>query len=178
MTLTVTPGSSVADSYVSVAECVAYALSRGLEFPDPADAADEDAALLLAEQALRRATFWLDGEYRSQFQGMRVNYRAQMLEWPRYGVVDMSGVYVDHTIVPVEVRQATCEAAIRELSSVGSLSPDMDRGNAIKSIKAGSVGIVYDNTASTDTLYPIIDNILGSLIIGIHETRYSTQVTR
>ena len=71
MPLIVEDGSGLAnaDSYVSVADCQAYAADHGLAF------AGEAAALA----ALRNATLYLDGEY--TYCGERAT-DIQALEWP------------------------------------------------------------------------------------------------
>lgn len=161
MTLIVTPGDPNADSYVSLADCLTYATNHGLPFEGGSGVT---ANGLTGEQALRRATAWIDGTYRYRFAGIRVNVRLQAREWPRYDVVDPWGNYVDYLTIPVEVIQATCEAASREYASPGTLSPDLDRGGQIRKLKAGSVEIDYGNNATALTLFGTIDGILGSLL--------------
>ncbi|WP_395383333.1 DnaT-like ssDNA-binding protein [Mesorhizobium sp. UC22_110] len=110
-------GLANAESYVSASDAASYAADRGLTFPaSPADK---------AEAALRRATAYIDNTYRTRFPGQRKKFRLQALEWPRVGVVDMNGFPVTGDEVPVEVVRATCEAAVRELASPGSLNPDV-----------------------------------------------------
>ncbi len=158
MTLIVETGTGelTSESYVSVTDCADYASKRGLTFPSsPVDA---------AEQALRRATQWIDDTYRTRFPGQRRRFRLQALEWPRVAVVDMNGFPIEDDEIPQEVFNATCEAAVRELASAGSLAPDLERGGKIQMLKAGSVEIQYGAGASATTTFQIIDGILASLI--------------
>lgn len=158
MALVVEDGSGLAgaESYVSVADCAGYATARGLAFPTT------DAAL--CEQALRRATAWLDDRYARRFPGARRRLRAQALEWPRVGVTDANGYSVPETEVPTEVVRATCEAAVRELASPNSLAPDLKRGGAIRAVKAGSVSVEYAAGASASTTFQTIDDALSRLL--------------
>jgi hypothetical protein len=150
-------GLSTAESYVSVADCSTYCTARGLTFATGTDANKE--------AALRRATAYIDGAYGARFIGARRNGRSQALQWPRIDAYDSSvEEYVDHESVPVEVINATCEAAVRELAVPGALAPDLERGGQIKSLKAGSVGIEYMGSAPADTTFKVIDQALASLL--------------
>ena len=113
-------GKSDAESYVSVADCITYCDNRGLTFSTGTTAEQE--------QALRRATVWLDGAYRSRYVGWRKDGRSQALEWPREGAQEQSYPYgtISNAEVPQEVINANCEAAVRELATPGGLDPYMD----------------------------------------------------
>jgi len=150
-------GLAGAESYASVADCALYATNRGFTFPaTPVPA---------AEQALRRATEWIDATYRGRFSGVRVNDRDQALEWPRSYALDIDGYSIDGFSVPKEVFWATCEAAIRELATPGSMSPDLERGGGIKSLEAGSVGIEYFSNAEITTTFIAINNALSRILV-------------
>jgi hypothetical protein len=150
-------GKTDADSYVSVADLVAYAEARGKTIADsPADN---------AEAALRKATQWIDATYRARFSGTKTNGREQALQWPRTDAVDADGEEIAEDEVPAEIIQATCEAAIREYEDPDTLAPDLDRGGAIQSIKAGSVAITYADGAPGVTTFQMIDGILAGLLL-------------
>lgn len=155
MALVVEDGTGLAgaNSYVSEAEFEAYCDASALTI----EAGDEDAALV-------RATRYIDGEYRLRFPGTRLNGRAQALEWPRKDAVDQFGDDIDDDEVPVEIKNATCEAAVRELADPGSLSPDLERGGKIKELAAGSVDIIYADGAPAETIFSIIDKALSGIV--------------
>jgi hypothetical protein len=155
MALIVETGAGLpnANGYVLKAEFEAYWAERAITLPD----GDEDGAIIRASQ-------WLDNTYRPRFQGYRRNLRLQSMEWPRVGVTDRSGVYVDFTTLPAEIKQAVCEAAIRDLTEPGSLAPDLDRGGQIKGLAAGTARIDYALGAPVQTTFQIIDGILSSLL--------------
>ncbi len=155
MTIIVEDGTGLANanSYCSEDTLDTYCDDRGITL------ADGDA-----EAALVRATAWIDNTYRTRFAGWQVRLRAQALQWPRIGVYDLNGIYVATDSVPIEIVQATCEAAIRELTEAGSLAPDLDRAGNIKELAAGSVHIVYGANASAQTTFQIIDGVLAGLL--------------
>lgn len=173
-----------AESYVSTDTVAAYAEARGLSWPD---GTSDDAG----EAACRRGTSFIDNTYRKRFTGYKTKRRNQALEWPRIGAYvytpnntpylanvgyyDPSYDYIASNEIPVEVINATCEAAIKELASPGILSPDLDRGNAVKRLKAGSVEIEYGASASSTTTFQTIDLALSGLLrsdaVGIRAVR-------
>lgn len=158
MSLIVEDGTAVANanSYVSLDDAVTYATARGLTLtPSPSS---------LSEQAIIRATAALDAMYRMSFPGYKTNGRSQSLEWPRTDAYDYDGQAILANTVPIEVVNATCEIAVRELATPGSMMPDLDRGGNIRSLRAGSVAIEYGANASAQTTYTIIDGILSAII--------------
>lgn len=160
MTLIVEDGSglSTAESYLSVSDADSYHTNFGNVVWTGATA--------LKEAALRRATQYLDGYYRYQYRGVRTK-QAQTLEWPRYDVVDASGYWVPSNALPNALKQATAEAALRELASPGSLQPDLARGGAIASeeVTAGPVSTKtsYRGDAAARTIYSKLDELLSGL---------------
>ncbi len=163
MALIVTPGSQAADSYVTLADALSYHAARG----NAAWAASSDD---LREPALRRATAWLDGRYHSRWPGYPLNGRAQALDWPRGDAVDRDGYPIDVATIAPEIVAATCEAALRELASPGSLSPDVTPGTAKVLTTVGKLGWtpLRNNAGALDmapTLLAVdaaLANIIGS----------------
>lgn len=161
MALVVETGSGLssprADSYNSLDEIETYAADHGLTFvTSPAEQ---------AEAAARRAAVWLDGAYRDRLPGTRTNGREQGLAWPRTGATDIDGNEIADDEIPAEWKAAHAEAAIKELASPGTLSPDLDRGGDIKRMRAGSVEIEYKDGAPATTVFSAIDSILSGLIV-------------
>lgn len=181
MTLLVETGAGVAtaDSYVSAASCLAYAVARGSTF------GSDDAA----DAALRRGTSYIDNTYRSRFPGYRTFRRAQGLEWPRtgafysypdspeppyaygpdggvlaYGYVEWPFDPIGANAIPPEIVAATCEAAVREYAEPGVLLPDLDRGGLVASLKAGSVEVKYAGGAPGQTVFQAVEAALSGLI--------------
>jgi hypothetical protein len=171
MTLVVETGAGLSNSnsYVSVDAFETYCDDRAITLAS----GDEEAALI-------RATSYLDNTYRTRFTGYRTKRREQALEWPRVGAYvyipnnssdmayaggfDPAYDYIAQDVIPIEIINATCEAAIRELSSPGILAPDLDRGNAVRRLKAGSVEIEYGASATATTTFQAIDLALSGLL--------------
>jgi hypothetical protein len=167
MALTTTPGDAAANSYASLVTAAAYHTARGNTAWTGTDAAKE--------AALIRATQWLDGRYGDRWPGVRWKLRLQALDWPRVDAFDRDGTDIDFDEVPVEVVNATCEAALRELTTPGILSPDITPGTAkvlteVKGIKwtplrsaAGVQDMTLSITAVDRALAPIIGGGSGQV---------------
>lgn len=157
-----------ANSYATETMADDYFDARGnTTWTDSTD--DKEAALIRATQAI-------DALYRGRWPGYRSNFRSQNLEWPRTNAYDTEGNIIDSDEIPQEVIDATCEAAIRELATSGSMIPDLDRGGDIRAITAGSVSIQYGAAAAVTTTFSLIDGIL-SKIIGA-ATPYTVRLVR
>lgn len=87
------------------------------------------------EQAIVAGTRYLDSRFR--FLGETKNSR-QPTKWPRWGVDDASGDRVSG--VPKEIKEATCEAAMRKLSGV-SLLPDPTHNPTGQNVESKSVRV-------------------------------------
>ncbi len=147
-------GLSTANSYVSENDADTYFEDRGnTDWTDSSD--DKEAALI-------RATAAIDATYRARFSGYKTNMRDQALEWPRTAAYDAQGNLVEG--VPIEIINATIEAAARELTEAGSMMPDLSRGGDIRRLQAGSVAIEYSAAASVVTTRTLIDGILSGLL--------------
>ena len=160
MTIIVEDGSGLPDanSYVSMDDAAAYCAARGLTFATSPSAP--------GEAALIRATAAIDAAYRGRFPGYKANGRDQALEWPRGQAYDFEGLLIAGDEVPQEIINATCEAAVREFATAGSMMPDLERGGSVRRLKAGSVEIEYGANASAQTAFTIIDGILSGLLSG------------
>ncbi len=142
-----------------------------------------------ARAALIRATQYIEGNYRGRWPGARVKYRGlQSLSWPRFGAyandesrinysaLQLAGAYADNAYpysigyyiqpneIPVEVIQAVCEAAIRELLIPGYLQPDLTLTN-IKSEDAGDTSFEYFVGRGAIPLITVIDGILAPILL-------------
>lgn len=146
-----------AESYVSVAAFRAYCDARGLSY---GAATDEQI-----ERALRRATAYLEGRLRGNSKGQR-RTAGQALTWPRYGVVDQDGFQVPYDQVPKALAEATAEAAQRELSKPGSLSPDFVAANAVKRKVVGPVEKEFFAGGNASDVRPVVA-VIDALVAGL-----------
>lgn len=160
MALIVENGSIVvgAESYISVADATAYHQLRGTTLWSNLTTTE-------MEQALRRATDFMLQKYRTCWKGSR-NIVGQPLDWPRVGVViedgELSGFsqyglnQVSSTVVPMEVKNACAELALR--ASINTLSEDQSVRILQETI--GPITTKYDQYASTSVNYVQIENML------------------
>ena len=149
-----------AESYVSVAGATAYHLARG----------NAAWGLLVngpMEEALRRATDFMEQMYRRRWKGTRVT-AAQSLCWPRQGVQieDAPASYyaavLALNIVPIEVQNACSEFALK--ASAGLLAPDLQRAKS--SVKVGDIGVTYDPASVEYPRYRAMDAMLAPYLTG------------
>lgn len=149
-------GSSTADAYISRADATTYHSGRG-------NTAWEDLSDEEKDAAIRRATDYIGEAYRLRWAGERTS-TTQALDWPRYNVPrrDMDGSLYASNAVPAEVVRACAELALK--AAAGPLTPD--QGQAIASVKAGSVEVAYADYSTATKTYPAIDRLLAPLLAG------------
>jgi hypothetical protein len=174
-------GTSVptANSYVSESMLNTYCYDRAITIPN----GDASAALI-------RATQYIEGHYRGRWPGSRARYRGQQgLSWPRFGAYaddgsrmiyrglqQLYGAYADNNYainigyfiqpneIPIELIQAVCEAAIRELAVPGYLQPDLTM-TGLKSESAGDTQFQYYLINKAIPLITVIDGILAPILL-------------
>jgi hypothetical protein len=158
MALDITPGSATADSYASLADATARLADLGFDVPPDVE----------LEPALRRATTWLDGAYEARFPGQRTNGRAQARAWPRKNVIDGNGQLILDNIIPIEVMQATIEAARYEVDERGILDLVADPAGIKR--KREQVGPLVEETEYATTSAKVrkfvsIDHYLRNVLL-------------
>ena len=158
--LIVEDGSIVADanSYVTYDYVISYHSLRG----NSAWAAGSDTD---QQYAIIRATQAVDSIYKDKWKGTPTEYGTQELEWPRQDV-EVNGTEIDDDLIPAALKKAVCEAALRELASANSMTPDLDRGGEIKRVKADTVEVEYMDGANSTTTFTAIDGLLADLVTG------------
>jgi SLT domain-containing protein len=159
------------DFYGSVSAADAYHEARA----NSAWAGDNAAK----QAALIRASAYIDGKYQAQnscgrweslFSGAKTGGRAQSLQWPRTGATDNEGHAIPADEVPIEIEQATYQAALREIVLPGSLSPDYVASQTIKREKVGPLETefaVSDSASGAGSVRPVItvvDELLAPLL--------------
>lgn len=150
-------GLASADSYVSASELAAYAGLSGHLWDAPDDST--------VESALRVATRYIDQTYRARFSGERRRRREQALEWPRTNAFG-SGDAIKSDEVPRELKEAVCEAAMRQLRKPGSLLPDTREGGAIRSVGADGATVEFAGGGYTGaTQFPAIGAAIAPLLM-------------
>lgn len=165
-------------AYGSLAAADTYHADRGNATWAAASEADREAALL-------RASAYIDARYRerlrsgrwvSMFTGAKTDGRAQTDEWPRTGATDYEGNAIADDVVPLEVEQATYEAALIEVVTPGALSPAYDASKQRTAVSVGPVSVSYADTAGSQNgmdghsppnrpTYPFIDELLAPVLV-------------
>lgn len=136
-------------TYVTVDEANQYAVDRGL-------CGDLTAAALLV------ASEWLDGRFESRFPGTRTDGRSQPRAFPRDNAFDVDGNPI--VGVPDEVKHAVIQAAVREMKSPGSLTPDYTPGKQIASATVvGAVSVTYAQAIGANAMLPVLSIVEGIL---------------
>lgn len=164
MTLTVEDGTGLAaaDSYNSLSEFESYAEAYGLTL----SSADDE----LREAALRRGFVYINTAYATRWPGTAVKGRGQAGAWPRRYAYDASGNLIPSDEVPREVKQAHNEAAVRELTTPGSLTPDASGATRVIQETVGPISVRYsDKGDPADAARPtvtLIDEILAPVLTG------------
>ena len=151
-------GLSTAESYISVAGASSYHTARG----NAAWAAL--ASDTLREQALRRATDYMQQNYRMRWSGYRKT-DTQALDWPRYevpkrDVASLTWSYYENDEVPVEVSNACAELALR--AAAADLLADL--GPPRTGVSVGPISVTYADGARQRTRYAAIDSLLAPML--------------
>lgn len=145
------------DLYGSIAAAATYHSDRG----NAAWAAAASDALRTA--ALVRGSFAIDAAYGERFRGTKPG--GQVLAWPRTDAEYASGEAI--TGVPIEVEYAAYEAALRELASPGSMSPDVVTGKIKKRVKVDVVEVEYAVGSGTAEEQRPVALVIEGLIAGL-----------
>lgn len=123
-------GLSNAESYVSVVDANTFHTRMGNAAWTGTDT--------VKEQALRKATRYVDLFYYDRWQGYRIK-PTQALQWPRYNVYDRDTNIIDPTSIPQAIKDAVAEMALRSLSE--DILPDLEGAGEIasESIRVGPI---------------------------------------
>lgn len=141
MALTVTPGGASDDALVSLADFQAYCTARGYALGDYTDTQQE--------QAIRRATVWVEGlgaPKASGFQrwpGARAAATQRRL-WPRAGATYRDGTAIPSGVIPAPIEEAVSEAAFFDLGNTGQLHANFTPAEIVSRAKAGPAEVTYE----------------------------------
>lgn len=147
--------------YGTFAGFQAYHAARGRHVNQYHEA-DTNIALLVASE-------WLDGAFGYRWPGYKVGDRAQQTrDWPRSWVQDREGYPVSAETVPVEIENATYEAALRHLQDPTVLQSDYTPNKYKRVSIDGSVSAEYLSLSAQEVQkqFPIIGQILAPLLEG------------
>ncbi|MDP2322567.1 MAG: hypothetical protein Q8N51_00875 [Gammaproteobacteria bacterium] len=144
----VTPPSATADSYVSLADAVAYFAARPTVLINAAwtAAADaqKEAGLIAATQVLER----------EDWKGSKTNtFTENALRWPRANVETEDGGYWPSTSVPAPLKNAVAELAALILAGTvgGAGESESSTTSAVSAVSVGEISIDYDTAVAGAT---------------------------
>lgn len=144
MSLIATPGAVDANSYSDVTFADAYFDTRIGSSTWKIGNSDDNK-----ESSLIQATRILDANY--DWNGYRHD-SVQALAWPRNQAINpdsrwitLDGQFIDNTIVPVPVKEATCELAINIITNLGYTAEVSD----LRSVQVGPIRLGINTLTST-----------------------------
>lgn len=153
-------GSATADALISVDYADDYHAARGNT--------DWTGSKALKEAAIRRATNYISTAI--HWMGTRTRAREQALSWPRAGVVDREGYGIASDTIPVEIKAAVAEIALREFVTPGMMTPDFTASAAVKREKVGDLEVEYLNAStSAEAVRPVllvVNDLIGQFVAG------------
>lgn len=126
--------------------------------------------------AVIRGCRYVVRRYSEEWPGSKVGGRAQTLPWPRDDAYDVDGELIESTEIPTEVKQAQCEAALREYVNPGSLTPDYISAQRVVREKVGDLEVQYADDFSTGAMVPVISTI-DDILTPIFGRKSSTGVS-
>lgn len=146
-------GKADAESYISVANADTRQAALGIT---------NWATLITAEkeQALRRATAYMEQALRERWHGYRLN-GTQALSWPRWYVI-IDNFPVDPATVPAAVASACSDLAVK--AAAGDLNADLARG--VVREKVGPVDTEFDRYSPQSVRYRALEMALAPYLKG------------
>lgn len=155
------------DFYGTVADADTYHAARS-NTAWTGDNAAKEAALLRASVYVDGLGICMDdGQPVSKFPGTKTGGRSQVRAWPRVGASDIDGEPLSSDTVPIEVENATYEAALREIANPGSLTPDYVPSRLVKREKVDVIDTEYavaqDGAPGTNPTRPVVTAALEIL---------------
>jgi hypothetical protein len=114
--------------------------------------------------ARQRGTDYVDRSFRNRFPGLRTSDHTQIEEWPRTGATYYrTGESISSSVVPVEIENATYEAALRELATPGILLPDYTPSKQVTQQTVGPITTKFAVAGAPSDAVPVVTQIAGIL---------------
>ena len=141
-------GSATGESFCSVSDALAYHAARG-------NATWATITTTQQEQALRRATDYMEAVYSQRWEGTRTT-SVQALSWPRYNVF-VNGFVTLSSSIPRAVINACSELALR--AAAGELLSDSTQQKT--RTKVDVLEVEFDKYSPQSTQYLAITALLA-----------------
>lgn len=155
MAFVVETGAGVpnANSYASVSAADGYVADRGI-------AGWASLTNSVKEQALIKATDYLEATYRDAWKGNRIT-ATQTLSWPRSNVI-VDGFLIAANIMPAPVVNSCIEMALRSASGETLIA---DQGQRVKREKIDVIEIEYQDYSDPTQRYPFVNRMLSPYLL-------------
>lgn len=155
MAFVVETGAGVpnANSYASVSDADGYVADRGISGWSTLTTAEK-------QQALIKATDYLEATYRDAWRGNRITV-TQTLSWPRTNVI-IDGFLLDANAIPFAVEYACIEMAIRASTGETLIA---DQGQRVKREKIDVIEIEYQDYSDPSQRYIFVNRMLSPYIL-------------
>jgi hypothetical protein len=160
-------GLQNSNSYASVAAADDYVAERGIAGWSGLDTSAK-------QQALIKATDYLEATYRDAWKGDRVT-QTQALSWPRISAY-VDRFLLDSNIVPQPVIKACIEMALRAAAGETLIA---DQGQRVKREKVDVIEIEYQDYSDPAQRYPFVNKMLAAYLKSSGDSGFSqVSVTR
>lgn len=148
--------AAITNSYVDVDYADTYHAEHGNTDWAGLSTPDKTTALINASQ-------FVDNVARGKWKGCKAT-QAQALAWPRTDATDEDGYDIADTDIPLQLKDAVCEAALR-ISAGEDLMADGNKSIASESV-AGVISTSYFEGKENVTNYRRIYGLLAGLVVG------------
>ncbi len=150
-TLVATPGASNANVYLTLVEAEQFHVDRPAAGTTWADASDATK-----NKALLWATKLMDAMW--EWTGFVVT-ETQALLWPRSGMSYRSGYFVESTVIPDELKDATAEFARQLIAADRAADSDIET-QGITSLRVGSIGLEFKDSVWPKVVPDAVVNLI------------------
>lgn len=157
------------DRYGTYDGFVEYHTTRGRVIPPTWTEEAVEAALLIGSE-------FIDARYGASYSGQKAGGREQVRLWPRINAYDVEGEALPSDAVPVEVENATYEAAWRQRENPGSLIIDYTPGKYKRASVHGAVSVEYASFSYASDAQPqfmVIDGIIAPVLSTVGSGSFS-----
>lgn len=148
-----TIGSPTMNSYCSVAEATAILVDQRLYsatvWAGAAAADDQAKSLIWATAFLDQMVDWNGYIYKVD----------QPLRWPRSGVFDLDGVYIQTNVIPKQIKQITAQVAFEYLRQNRQQEPSVF-GQGISDVTVGPIHVAIDMKQDIPFFPPYLETLI------------------
>ena len=171
MALDTTIGGEHTRAYASVTDLDSYVVDYGRSLVDASGNQVTDTAA--KESALRQGALLL-GFYATRWPGKRAS-ETQAMDWPRENATYRDKTAIGSGVIPREVIDANCEAAIHALQSPEEVRSVIS-GQRIRKVDGSAASVEFFETTSENatvaprSTFTTIDDLLSRLLVDTSTT--------